>query len=543
MRAFQAVFSISLVAAGVNSPAIAFEAAPAQPAPAFVDACMALNTLSLEQVGDVPGRVVDAFVVSGKKTPEDIRIRYKKRGHSQGAPTPMLETYPDHCRVEGYMTPHVKFIMQLPPPDKWNGRFLLAACEGWCGSIYEETMMPGLNRGYAVITNDGGHYGDPPFDGVWAYNNVDVRIDFAYRANHVSAQAGKALIKGFYGRPQTYSYIAGFSKGGNAGLLSATRYPEDFDGVFAKAPVPYYQWKNAAHFPWLARAVYPDGDTAVMDSEKLPLIHKAVVAACDTIDGLKDGIIDDPRKCKWDPVAISCKRGQDEATCLTMPQVEALRKVYAPARDAKGKINFPWGTDRGSEIDWPAALYPDSPEPAYVLDGARTGLKYMVFRDAKGPDFDWRTFDYESELAGVEEMGKILDADSTDYNAFKARGGKMIIVHGWADALVSPAMTADWFEKMRAAMGGRDATNDFAQLYVVPGMVHGSGGNAPYEYDALTALENWVEKGIRPTELVMHDEADVTPRRSRPMYPYPTLSRYKGKGDINAASSYEPRQP
>ena len=140
--------------------------APVSP-PDFANSCMALNNFSLERVGDVPGRVVEASVVTGRKTPEGVRLYYKKRGHSQGAPTPMLETYPDHCRVEGYMTPHVKFIMQMPPPDKWNGRFLLAACEGWCGQIYEETMMPGLNRGYAVIANDGGHYGDPPFDGVW----------------------------------------------------------------------------------------------------------------------------------------------------------------------------------------------------------------------------------------------------------------------------------------------------------------------------------------------------------------------------------------
>ena len=530
---------LCLIAAMAATPTVAATEAPPK-ATAHANSCMSLNAFSLETAADVPGRVVDASVVTGGATPDDLRISYKKRGHSQGAPTPMMEVFPEHCRVEGYMTPNIKFIMLLPPAEKWNGRFMMAACEGWCGYIYEATLMPGLNRGYAVITNDGGHYSDPPFDGVWAYNNVDVRIDFAHRANHVTAQAGKAMIKEFYGRPAKYSYIAGFSKGGNAGLLTATHYPEDFDGVFAKAPVPYYQWKNAAHFPWLAKAVYPKDDTAIMDSSKLPLINSSVIAACDTLDGLKDGIIDDPRVCKWDPVKIVCKPGQDETKCLTMPQVEALRKVYAPALDDKGKVIFPWGTDRGSEIDWPAALVPDSPEPAYVLDGARTGLKYMVFREAKGPDFDWRTFDYEAELAGVEEMGKIMDAAGTDYNAFKARGGKMIVVHGWADALVSAAMTIDWFEKMRADMGGKEATNSFAQLYVVPGMVHGSGGTGPYEYDALTALEKWVEEGVQPEQLIMWDEASETPRRSRPIYPYPTLSKYSGKGDINSASSYKP---
>lgn len=508
----------------------------------FEQKCSALQQMSLEYVADVPGRIVKTEVVINKPTPSSMREMYVKRGHTQGAPTPALETYPPHCRVEGYMTPSIKFLMHLPLEETWNNRFMMAACEGWCGAVNEATLMPGLSRGSAVITNDGGHYSGRGFDGVWAYNNVEARKDFAYRANHVTAQAGKAIVEEFYGKPAEYSYIAGFSKGGNAGLITAARYPEDFDGVFSKAPVPYYQLKNAVHFTWISKAVYPDGETPVIDASKLSIINEAVTQACDMIDGIEDGIIDDPRRCKWDPGALACEAGQDESKCLSEPQVEAVRKIYAPVKDEKGRIIFPWATDRGSEMEWYGAITPPpgSAQPSYFLEGARTGLKYMVFKDAKERDYDWRTFDYNKERKGIEEMGEILDANSTDLRAFKNRGGKLIVMHGWGDAYVSPTMSIDWFEKMQMTMGGADNAAEFAQLYLAPGVTHGSGGNAPYVYDALTALEDWVENGVAPAHLIMSDEAKHEQVRTRPLYPYPLISRYKGSGDINDAASYEP---
>lgn len=535
--------------------------------PAFSQSCSMLNEFPLLDVADVPGRVVWAEPNAGTETPEDSRLYYRKRGHVQGAPTPMMEEYPVHCSVEGYMTPNIKWVMHLPAPEEWNGRFLLSACEGWCGQLNMEGLMPGLSRGYAVAISDGGHYGEVGFDGVWAHNNVEARIDFAHRANHVVAQAAKAIVGEFYGERPEYSYIAGFSKGGTAGLVSALRYPEDFDGVMAKAPVPYYQWTNTAHLPWLAMAAYPIDDTAVMDSSKLPLVHDAVTKACDEIDGLRDGIIDDPRQCEWDPVELLCDDAES-ASCLTMAQVESLRKMYSPAFDAAGNEIFPWGTPRGSEPDWPEALYPNSPVPAMVLDASRTGLKYMVYAETRGDDFNWREFDYLSEKDNFADMAEIYDASSTDYTAFQERGGKIIIVHGWGDALISPESSIHWLETVERDMGGAEAVGEFAQVYTVPGMVHGSGGTGPFEFDALTALENWVENGETPSELIMKDEViekrtlrvqwaekllypeDIemfdesqgNPYRERPIYPYPLVSTYVG-GDPNLASSYEPREP
>lgn len=513
-------------------------------APAGGDAasarCEALARIDLERVADSPGAVVKAVLRTGMAASDADRAQFIRRGQSQGIPTPALDAYPDHCLVDGYITPHIHFNLMLPPPEQWNGRFLLAACEGWCGRVNEDTVVPGLHRGYATITNDGGHYGRQPFDGVWAYRNVEARVQFAHRANHVTAQIGKALVEAYYGKRPRHSYIAGFSKGGNAGLFAALKYPEDFDGVFAKAPVPYYQLKNAAHFPWVAKAVYPDGKTPVMTAEKLPLLEQAVMAACDAVDGLEDGIIDDPRRCRFDPGVLLCRPGQPEAECLTAPQVESVRKVYAVPTDASGKPYYPYNTDLGTEGGWERSVYPRPgvPEESFALTASKTGLRYMVFKDSPGPDYDWTRFDYVKEEPNIRDMAEILDPSGSDLRAFKARGGKLIIVHGWSDTEISARMTIDWFERMRAAMGGQAATAEFAQLYVVPGMEHGTGGTGPYEYDALSALERWVEQGTAPDHLLLRDDPRLEKKRTRPAYPYPDKAVYRGQGDPNAAASF-----
>lgn len=503
--------------------------------------CEALNLLNLERVGDAPGRIVTTKLEVNKPASPLEQVMFNKRGHSQGMPTLASKTFPDHCLVEGYVTPHVKFNLVLPPPERWNNRFMLAACDAWCGKVHSEIVVPGLSRGYATLTNDGGHYSRAPFDGIWAHQNLQARIDFAHRANHVTAQVGKAIVAAYYGGKPKYSYITGFSKGGNAGLFAAQRYPEDFDGVFSKAPVPYYQWKNAAHFSWLGLAVYPDGKNPVIYSDKLPLIEAAVLNECDQIDGLKDGIVDDPRKCKFDPAVLACKAGQDEAQCLTPPQLEAVTKIYAKPYNKSGQTYYDFPTDLTSESDWARSIVPErgSADLTFSLTGAMTGLRYMVFEDNPGPTYDWMKFDYLAEKPKLAAMSKILDPDSPDLKAFKARGGKIMIVHGWSDAMVSASMTIDWFEKMRAYMGGADATAGFAQLYVAPTLYHGSGGRGPYVFDTQTALEKWVEEGIVPEQIVLEDEPGREPFRTRPLYPYPAISKYQGKGDPNLASSYK----
>ena len=522
---------------------------PAPPMSEFAKRCDALNFLNLESAADSPGKIVATMVVEGKKVSPQEQIMFVKRGHSQGNPTPTLAEYPAHCRVDGYVTPHVKFAMVLPPQEKWNSRFMLAACDAWCGRVGDDIVVPGLHHGYATITNDGGHYGRAPFDGIWAHRNIPARIDFAHRANHVSAQVGKAIAASFYGAAPKFSYIAGFSKGGNAGLMAAQRYPEDFDGVFVKAPVVNYNPKNAAHFPWVALAVHPDGKTPLLYSDKIPLLHKGVMDNCDAVDGLKDGVIDDPRNCKYDPVVLLCKPGQSEEKneCLTMPQVDAVRKIYAKPVNSRGEVYFDYPTDISSEHDWGRSILPvrGSTEVGapFALNGAATGLRYMALKDNAGPDFDWMSFDYVKEKARIDEMSEILDPDDVDLSAFKKRGGKLIIVHGWGDAMISANMTADWFNKVQASMGGAKPVSDFAQLYLVPGMDHGSGGSGPFVFDTQSALVAWVEKGIAPSQLLLENGPAEKTKRMRPAFPYPAYAKYKGKGDPNVAESFIRAEP
>lgn len=549
MKIFVTMTGMMTAALAAIPPAQA-EPAPAAPAvPAeFAARCQAINNLNIETVADTPGVIVSTAVVAGRVASPQERMMFVRRSHSQGNPMQEIPAYPTHCKVEGYITPAVKFSLSLPLSDAWNGRFMLAACDAWCGKVGEDIVVPGLHGGYATLTNDGGHYGRAPFDGVWAHNNQQARVDFAYRANHVSAQAAKAIISEFYGKGPHHSYIAGFSKGGNAGLMTVQRYPEDFDGVFVKAPVVHYNPKNAAHFPWLALAVYPDGKSPVMAADKIPLIHRSVTQACDALDGARDGVIDDPRQCRYDPAILLCKAGQSEGKneCLNDAQVAALRKIYAKPKNERGEIYFDYPVDIGSEMDWAGSILPP-PGPAvpgipFALTGAATGLRYMAVKDNPGPGYDWTRFDYVKEQARIDEMSRTLDPDAVDLSAFRARGGKMIIVHGWGDAMVSAAMTIDWFAQVNKKMGAGTVA-DFAQLYVIPGMAHGSGGTGPFVFDAQTALVRWVEQGVAPSQLMMSDMPGTTPMRQRAFYPWPALSRYKGKGDLGAAESYRRTAP
>lgn len=511
--------------------------------------CEALNHLPLERTADLPARVIATRLDLARPTTPADKTMFVKRGNSMGAPTPPLDAYPPHCRVEGYIAPQTRFVMMLPArAADWNERFMLAACDGFCGKAHDQAPVPGLYRGFASITNNGGHDSRAPFDAIWAYNNREAEIDFAYRANHLSAQVGKAIARAYYGKEPKYSYLAGFSKGGNAGLFSAQRYPEDFDGIFSKAPVVGYQAKNNIHFPWIARAAYPDGRMPVMDASRVAIVQKGAMAACDRLDGLEDGIIEDPRRCKFDPGVLLCKRGQDPAACLDAAQVAAVRKLYARPTDASGKVVYPAAQNPGSESDWPRFIFPEpgGDNIGYALWGGAGSLKYLAFENDPGPDYDWTSFDPVRDGGKLAFMSKILDPDSPDLKAFEAAGGKLMVVHGWADGAISAQVTIDWFEKMREFMGGRAATERFAQLYVVPGIKHGNGGAAPYEYDALTPLMKWAEEGIRPEQLLMKDDPylrEDTPDfvkvpRSRPAFPWPARAKYDGRGDPNSASSY-----
>lgn len=511
----------------------------------FVDQCKALDHMVIEGIGPNPGRIVHVEAVQGRKAEGRQNVMFYKRGNSQGNPTPKLSHFPDHCLVEGYVTPHVKFALMLPPASEWNGRYMHAACDAWCGKVHEEITVPGLHDGYATLTNDGGHYSRAPFDGTWAHDDIQAREYFAHRANHVTTPVGKAIVEAFYGKPANYSYLTGFSKGGNAGLFAAQKYPEDFDGIFVKAPVVKYNEKNAAHFTWEAKAIYPENDQSpTLTSDKAAIIQAAATAACDGYDGVVNGVIDDPRVCDFDPVVLRCDADQNEATdpCLNDAQIKTVQLLYTPPTLEDGTVYHEYAVDRGSETEWPMKLLPqrglNPPGYPVALSAADTGIKYMALYDNPGPNYNWRDFDFVAETANLEPMSDILNPDETDLSSFRAAGGKIMIVHGWADPLISANMTLDWFEEMTTFMGGEEVVSEFAQFYLIPGLWHGSGGDGPDIYDAQTALVEWVENDKAPTELMVEDDPGDEPFRSRAFYPYPDISKYSGSGDVNKAESY-----
>jgi len=460
-----------------------------------------------------------------------------------GSPAELTKGTPALCRVQGYVAPTVRFEILLPVGG-WNGKFLLSTCDGFCGALNDRYCVPAFLRGYATATTDGGHTGNPGFDGVWANGNPQGKIDFGYRANHVVAIASKAIVAAYYGKAPALSYLTGCSKGGSAGVMAAMRYPADFDGIIAGAPVLDYQRKVAIHFPWVANAVTDARDRVILGAEKVPAIQAAVMATCDGVDGLKDGLISAPEKCRFDPAGIACSAGREGKDCLTPREVAALRKLYARPVNSRGEVVYPASTPYGSEGRWPGWVLPLNGDVRTLsYQGAEQYLRYMALEPSPGPAYDFRDFSLDTDLDRLATMSPVYDALGTDLRAFKARGGKIILWHGMADAAISAEMTAQYYDRLVEVMGGRIATGEFARLFLLPGIFHcglsATGGNG---WDALSALENWREGRAAPRSILLsYDlDGDGDYDRVRPVYAYPHRAEYDGKGDIDRPESFHP---
>lgn len=535
-------------------PGVAWaDAGPAR-APVADSACDALNRIGLfEKAADRPVSITSARHVTDAKQSLEWQWMFFKRSIVQGMPLKTasgdadynVKALPGHCRVEGYVAPAVRFLITLPAADRWNGDIVLNACDAFCGLVDEDAVVAGLVHGFASITTDGGHINRPWFDGTWGHDNRQAEKDFGYEASHLGAQVIKAVTAAYYGRRHQSAFITGFSKGGHAGIKAALKYPEDFDGVLSRAPVVQYQDINAIRLPYLYKANTRADGTPILDEDDAPLVHRAAIASCDAADGLKDGIIGDPRLCKFDPVVIQCKAEVRKGECLTAEQVAALRKFYAIPTNDKGEQSYPYPVDVGSELDWHGFVVANRPGgdtyQGHLL--GMTWLKYLAFDKDPGADFDWLGFDPVARRAELDAMRPIFDADGTDLAAFRAAGGKMIVVHGWSDGAVSARMTVDWYEKMKAAMGGN--VDDFVRLYLPSGSKHGHGGDGPYMNNSLWALRDWVKQDKAPDALIFSQPDDKTGAivRARPVYPYPAVARYDGKGDVNSAASFKRAMP
>jgi Tannase and feruloyl esterase len=466
---------------------------------------------------------------------------------------------PAYCDVKGYIAPQIQFELRLPTAT-WQGRYLQDGCSGFCGAVYPPTfqpcaVQPGGN--FAVASTDDGHVDASPggFDGLWARDDERLRIDYGYRATHVLAVAAKAIIAAYYGVAPRHTYFAGCSDGGREALMEAQRYPADFDGIIAGAPASIFAPLVGELLPWEADVNTDARGREILTAAKLPALHHAVIAACDADDGVIDGQIGDPRACHFDPAALRCPASVDRLTCLTPAQVDVARKLYAGPVDAQGRRLYPGGEPRGSELAWVGWLVklPAGVPlwfPTAVQQGGDNYLRYMGFPvgQAGPPSKDWRF-----TVAGFNSLraeGHIYNATDADLGAFHARGGRLIIWQGWADANIAPVGAPVYYQAVQDRMGGLAATQRFARLFMIPSMYHCAGGFGPDQFNLLTPLVRWVEQGTAPAKIIATQTQTALNSylpapstggkvvRTRPVFPYPMEARYRGAGSINSAASF-----
>jgi feruloyl esterase len=456
--------------------------------------------------------------------------------------TNAMNNLPPFCRIAGAIKPtqesEIRFEVWLPL-DKWNGKFAGVGNGGWAGTISYGQLQEELRRGYAAASTNTGHQAGPALDAArFAFEHPEQLVDFAYRAHHETTLKAKALVNAFYGQAPERAYWFGCSSGGNEGLHEAQRFPEDYDGIVAGAPANNFTRLMAGDFD--ATQAVLKNPASNLPATALGVLYRGVLAACDATDGVTDGVVEDPRRCRFDPGTLQCAANQKQDSCLTAAQVDAARRVYRGPTNPAGTRIYP-GLSVGSEPFWPnrdAA----SPFPIPI-----SYYKWLVFRD---PNWDWttldmtRTADYEAIQKAEVKLAPILNATNPDLRQFRTRGGKLLQWHGWSDQLIAPQNSIDYYESVRSFFGGNTAdVQSFYRLFMAPGMTHCSGGTGPNTIDMQAVLEEWVEKGKAPERVIATHQVNGVVDRSRPLCPYPQVSTYKGQGDTNDADSFACRAP
>jgi hypothetical protein len=445
---------------------------------------------------------------------------------------------PAHCRVVGvtHGEPGSNIGVELRLPDAWNGKLLMTTRQGYMGSLPPVTnpaVSQALVRHYATVTTDGGHSSASLMDASFGLDNRPAEIDWGYRGTHLSKMFAAAVIAAYYDSSPAHSYYNGCSSSGRYAIQSAEHYPGDFDGIIAGAPALDVSGTSISE-NWIGQAM----EAAPLPTAKLPVIANAVMAACDANDGLVDGLIDDPRDCHFDINTLLCPAG-DAPNCLTGAQIDSLQKVYGGAFNSAGEQLFP-GYAFGGELPDPVTgkgwdvNVTSNPSADVVLQDQY--MKYLAF-EFDNPSFDWHTFNFDTDPPRMQAMHEILDAVQDDLRPFADAGGKMIIYQGWGDIVESPFRTIQYYQGLRRQQGRR-AVEDSARLFMAPGMYHCGGGIGPDTFDALSALEQWVEQGVPPASIVATKTVGPGTNRSRPLCPFPQHAVYSGTGSIDDAANF-----
>jgi feruloyl esterase len=430
-----------------------------------------------------------------------------------GFPPPNFGNLPAICRVAATLKPTSDSDIKIEvwmPASSWNGKLEVVGNGAWAGNIGYRDLASAVTAGYAAASTDTGH---TETTAVFVVGHPEKLIDFAYRAVHEMTLASKAITAAYYSKAPTRAYFNGCSTGGRQALTEAQRYPDDYDGIVAGAAANYPTHLQGAQV-WTTE-ITNQGDGYIPPA-KYQLIHKAVLEACDALDGVKDRVLEDPRRCHFDPQALLCK-GSDAETCLTAAQVEVARKIYA----GPGASLFP-GLERGSEIGW-ATL--SGPKPMAL---AAETYQYLVFQD---PNWDYLKFDAARDIAIADkEIGPVMNAIDPNLKPFFKHGGKLLMYHGWADPGIAPENSVNYFTSVEDKRSIR--------LFMVPGMGHCAGGDGTDDFDKIGTLATWVESNKAPDHIPAAHKTKGVVDRTRPLCPYPQTAHYKGSGSTDDAANF-----
>lgn len=424
-------------------------------------------------------------------------------------------TTPAYCDILGYVAPQIQFEVRLPL-STWNGDFFQTGCGGFCGSIPISSCNASLSSNFAVAAENSGHVGS---DGLWALNNRSAEIDFGYRSPHVVALAAKALIKEFYGQGPQFSYYDGCSTGGRQALSEAQRYPHDFNGIIAGDAALQQNYLPVAQ-GWVERVNRDKSGNLILTDAQLPLIHNAVLAACDGIDGHLDGVLDDASKCHWSPTTLTCKAQEDPAQCLTPAQVKVAQDFYSGPKNSRGQVLMA-GLPLGSELGWAGTDIGTNTSLSGAGNFATQVLRYLAFKKDPGPTYTINDLNLDKDLPKLDFMAKIYNASNPDLSAFKAAGGKLIMYHGGADPLISPQDSVDYFNDVQHVMGGTNKTGSFFRFFILPGVFHCTGGAGADTVDWMSSIQAWVEHGTAPASITATKVSNGTVTMTRILRPYP----------------------
>ena len=430
---------------------------------------------------------------------------------------------PAFCRVTASIRPSSDSDIRMElwmPASGWNGKFVVPGNGGFAGAIAPAGLATNLRKGYAVATTDTGHEGG---SGAFMLDHPERLTDFADRAIHETTTKGKAIVAAFYGSGPRLSYFNGCSTGGRQALTAAQRFPDDFDGIVAGAPAIYASHQSAGQI-WIWQATHRD-EASFLPPATLAVLHDAVVAKCDALDGVKDGVLEDPTRCSFDPGTVACKSG-DGPGCLTSAQVEAARQIYTGAKNSRGERVFS-GLYPGSELGWTASA--GAQPVGYALDVYR----YVVMRD---PKWDPMTLNYDGDIAKADKVVGQLTAIDPDLTRLLSHG-KLLMYAGWSDPGIPPGYLPEYYKNVLAKTKVKNIKNA-TRLFMIPGMGHCGGGDGTSTFDMLAALDQWVEKGKAPDLIPASRVKDGVTDRTRPLCPYPQAATYKGSGSIDDAANF-----